>query len=98
MGREPGPSLLSAQGCGLSVVLPLARCLHAHRHRAAAVDGLSGHGGLLRVRGPLVTAAQVVSPGGGQGALSTRQVWAIVGVHCVADQRDRPGQNQRVFV
>ena len=29
------------------------------------MDGLSGHGGLLRVRGPLVTAAQVVSPGGG---------------------------------
>lgn len=46
----------------MSVVLPLARGLHAHRHRAAAVDGLGSHGGLLRVRGSLIAAAQVVSP------------------------------------
>ena len=67
MGGEAGPPSLSALGCGLSVVPPSARCLHAHRRRAAAVDGLGGHGRLLRVRGPLVTAAQVVSPRGGPG-------------------------------
>ena len=67
VGSEAGPSSLSALGHGLSVVLPSARCLHTHWRRAAAVDGLSGHGGLLRVCGPLVTAAQVVSPRGGPG-------------------------------
>lgn len=67
MGGEAGPPSLSALGCGLSAVPLLARCLHAHWRRAAAVDGLGGHGCLLRVRGPLVTAAQVVSPCGGPG-------------------------------
>lgn len=67
MGGEAGLPSLSTLGCGLSVVPLLARCLHAHRRRAAAVDGLGGHGCLLRVRGPLVTAAQVVSPRGGPG-------------------------------
>lgn len=47
----------------VSACLPLGRCLHAHWHRAAAVDGLGGHGGLLRVCGAVVSAAQVVSPG-----------------------------------
>lgn len=41
------------------------RGLHAHWHRPAAVDGLSGHGSLLCVCGALLSSAQVVSPGPG---------------------------------
>ena len=48
------------------------RCLYAHWHRPAAVDGLSGHGSLLCVRGALLSSAQVVSPGPG-APLESRQ-------------------------
>ena len=67
VGREARPSSLSALGHSLSVIPPSARCLHTHWRRATAVDGLSSHGSLLRVRGPLVAAAQVVSPRGRPG-------------------------------
>lgn len=57
-----GPLLALSSGLQCECCPPLGRCLHALWDRAAAMDGLGGHGSLLRVCGSLVAAAQVVSP------------------------------------
>lgn len=64
-GASPVPEALSwllSPGLGASANSFFPRCLHAHRHCAAALDGLSGHGRLLCVCGAVIPAAQVVSP------------------------------------
>lgn len=57
------------------------RCLHAHWHRPAAVDGLSGHGSLLCVCGALLSSAQVVSPEG------LERCWSPSRLRCLCSQR-----------
>lgn len=63
---------------------PLGRSLHALWHRAAAVDGLGGHGSLFRVCGSLITAAEVVSSrvAGGTLHMVLLRPWAL---HAQAD-------------
>lgn len=56
-----GPLLALSSGLQCECCHPLCRCLHALWDRAAAMDGLGGHGSLLRVCGSLISAAQVVS-------------------------------------